>query len=322
MFRKMLLSVLLCSPVLLHGADGGFLFVTFNSEKTPMGEQIYFGLSKDGRDWEALNNAQPVLVSELGEKGVRDPYILRDHDGKKFHIIATDLSINLHHGWDRATKRGSKSIIIWESEDLIHWSAPWSVQVAPDDAGCTWAPEATYDENTQDYLVFWASMTGSDNFAKQRIWAARTKDFKIFSKPFIYIEAPYAVIDTDIVRDNGHYYRFTKNEQFKAVTMEMSDKLDGPWSFVPGYTLSKMQGFEGPCCFQLEPAQNGKPATWCLLLDNYAKHDGYKAFTTTDLSSGNFVPATDFKFPFKFRHGTVLPLTEAEYQTVKAAYSK
>ena len=51
---------------------------------------------------------------------------------------------------------------------------PRLVKVAPDDAGCTWAPEAIYDEAKQEYLVFWASTTGRDEFAKHRIWGART----------------------------------------------------------------------------------------------------------------------------------------------------
>ena len=42
-----------------------------------------------------------------------------------------------------------------------------------------------------------ASTTARDNFAKHRIWAARTKDFKSFSQPFIYIEKPTAVIDIE-----------------------------------------------------------------------------------------------------------------------------
>ena len=33
--------------------------------------------------------------------------------------------------------------------------------------------------------------------------------------------------DTDIVRENGNYYRFTKDEQYKAITMETSTNLIG-----------------------------------------------------------------------------------------------
>lgn len=301
-------------------ADGGFLFVAFNGETTPMSEQIFFGLSEDGRHWDALNGTRPILVSQLGEKGVRDPYILRSHDGKKFFIIATDLSINRNHNWKRATHEGSKSIVIWDSPDLIHWSEPRLAQVAPDDAGCTWAPEAVYDEQTQDYLVFWASMTGSDNFAKQRIWACRTKDFITFGKPFVYIDKTVDVIDTDIVRDNGGYYRFSKDETSKAITMEVSEKLMGPWENLSQFSLAKMTGYEGPACFLLEPATIGKPPTWCLLLDNYSKGAGYQPFITHDLASGSFTPAGDFKFPFHFRHGAVLPVTASEYLRLKSTY--
>jgi hypothetical protein len=226
-------------------SDGGFLFTTFKREDTPMSEQIYFALSQDGHHWEALNNSQPALTSALGEKGVRDSFIFRSHDGKKTYIIATDLSVNRNRDWNRATHAGSKSIVIWESDDLVHWSEPRLVQVAPDDAGCTWAPEAIYDEDTQDYLVFWASKTGSDNFAKLRIWACRTKDFVTFDKPFIYIDRPNDVIDTDIIRDNGKYYRFSKDDKFKAISMEVSDKVMGSWQDVPEFSLAKMTGYEG-----------------------------------------------------------------------------
>lgn len=314
-----LLFLLLLSISPLFAADGGFLFVTFKGEQTPMTEQLYFALSQDGRHWDALNGGNPVLISALGEKGVRDPYLLRSHDGKIFYIIATDLSINRNHDWGRAVKAGSKSIVIWDSTDLVHWSAPRLVKVAADDAGCTWAPEAVYDDETGDYLVFWASTNKSDNFSKQRIWAARTKDFITFSKPFIYIEKPQHVIDTDIVRENGHYYRFSKDEKNKAITMEVSDKLMGPWSDVPGFSLATMTGYEGPECYQIEPPMGSKPATWCLILDCYSKGTGYHPFITSDLSKGQFTPGDNFSFPFHFRHGAILPLSSDEYQRLKSA---
>lgn len=148
------------------------------------------------------------------------------------------------------------------------------MRVAAEDAGCTWAPEAVYDEDRRDYLVFWASTTRRDNFAKQRIWAARTKDFKTFSQPFIYIEKPAHVIDTTLVRDGTNYYRFTKDEKFKAVTMEVSEKLPGPWREVPKFSLAQLRDYEGPECYLVEPASAGKPPTWCLILDYYSKGQG------------------------------------------------
>ena len=104
--------------------------------------------------------------------------------------------------------------------------------------------------------------------------------------------------------------------------MEKSPKLMGPWQDVPQFSLAKLQGYEGPQCFPLEPAAPGKQPTWCLLLDHYSKGEGYKAFTTSDLAGGQFAPVADFKFPFRFRHGSVLPVSAAELARLQAAYGK
>jgi sucrose-6-phosphate hydrolase SacC (GH32 family) len=318
--KQLILAIIMLASSAAFAGEGGFLFVTFKGEQTPLTEQIYFGLSRDGLQWEALHGGEPVLISSLGEKGVRDPYLLRSHDGKKFFILATDLSIHRNGNWTRATHAGSKSLVIWESADLVHWSEPRLVSVAAADAGCTWAPEAVYDDQTHDYLVFWASTTKSDGFAKQRIWAARTTDFRTFSKPFIYIDKPRDVIDTDIVRAGETYYRFSKDETFKAITMERSDKLMGPWKEMPEFSLAKLTGYEGPEGFQLQGPSEGKPAVWGLLLDHYSRGDGYKLFVTHDLSTGQFTPVSDVHFPFLFRHGFPLAISTEEYDRLKTAY--
>ncbi len=314
-----LASALACSAI--AAAPAGFLFVTFKGEQTPLSEQIYFAVSTDGRNWSALNNSQPVLVSQLGEKGVRDPYLLRAHDNSKFYLIATDLSINRNGNWGRAVRAGSRSLVVWESVDLVTWSEPRLVEVAPEDAGCTWAPEAVYNEDTGDYLVFWASTTKSDNFAKHRIWAARTKDFRTFGKPFVYIDKPTTVIDTTIVRDGDKYYRFTKDEKHKAITLETAPKLKGPWTDVEGFSLSRLVGYEGPQCYLIEPAAEGRPPVWGLILDHYSQGRGYQPYVTHDLAGGKFEPAQGFTFPFKFRHGSVLPLTAEELQRLQGAHT-
>jgi len=297
-------------------AAPGFLFVTFRNEGGPLAEQIYFALSRDGREWNALNHGEPVLVSEIGEKGARDPYLLRAHDGSKFYLLATDLSIHLFPSWERAVKQGSRSLLVWESTDLVHWSKPRLAPVAPKDAGCTWAPEAIYDEENGDYLVYWASTTGRDHFEKHRIWAARTKDFVTFGEPFVYIEKPVHVIDADIIRADGRYYRFIKDETRKAIAMETSEHLLGEWKPVPGFSLADLQGYEGPECYELAPD------TWCLIADHYQAGKGYAPFVTTDLARGDFKPAPNFKFPFAFRHGSVLPLSAEEFTRLANAFGE
>jgi hypothetical protein len=324
--KKLLVLLAMTFPgICASAAEGGFLFTTMLDEDTPMSEQIYLGISEDGRHWDALNGGKPVLVSDVGEKGVRDSFLLRSHDGQKVWLIATDLSVNRNHDWGRNAHAGSRSIVVWESGDLVHWSRPRLVPVAPDDAGCAWAPEAIYDEETGDYLVYWASTTGRDKFSKQRIWAARTRDFQSFGKPFVYDEKPNDVIDIHILRDGDTYYRFVKDDRIKSVTMETSRKLIGPWQDMPQFTSGQGKNSEGPICFRLNAAADGQPPVWCLLLDNVTGRTGagarcYVPFVSNDLSTGQFTPATDFHFPYPFRHGSVLPITTAERKRLQSAY--
>lgn len=131
----------------------GYLFVYFTGE-SENGEQVYFALSQDGLHWKDLNGGEPVLISEIGQMGVRDPFIFRSKLDGKFYILATDLRIAPGQGWETARASGSKKIILWSSDDLICWSAPWCYEVPLDGAGSVWAPETCYDERRQAYLVF------------------------------------------------------------------------------------------------------------------------------------------------------------------------
>ncbi len=299
---------------------GAYLFTHFlGDECDPDHEQIYFSVSQNGTDWVTLNNKKPILKSELGEKGVRDPHIIRGVDGR-FFIIATDLSIynrrNDPDCWISCTTAGSKDILIWESNDLVNWSEARAVRVAKDNAGCTWAPEAIYDTEKEMYMVFWASKTADDNYTTQRMFRSYTKDFVTFTEAEVYIDGgTIANIDTTMISHNGVYYRFTKNETHKAVDMMKSTSLDGEWTDVATYTLGEMVGYEGPTIYKL----NGENK-WCLLLDNYAARAGYKPFVTDDITKGDFKPADDFNFSAKYRHGTVMPITTEEYNALVEKY--
>lgn len=61
---------------------------------------------------------------------------------KNLLVSAIDLKIYQGNGWDAAQTKGSHVLIIWESDDLIHWSEPRRVPVSEEiEAGCTWAPK-------------------------------------------------------------------------------------------------------------------------------------------------------------------------------------
>ncbi|MGW0732250.1 family 43 glycosylhydrolase, partial [Streptomyces sp. NPDC002851] len=71
----------------------GYLFAYFTGEGTADGEQIRYALSRgnDPLHWRELNGGKPVLTSDVGEKGLRDPFVIRSPQGDKFYMIATDL---------------------------------------------------------------------------------------------------------------------------------------------------------------------------------------------------------------------------------------
>src|SRR5690606_10398114 len=56
--------------------------------QTHKSENLHFAYSRDGLHWTALNNNQPVFISNLGEGILRDPFIAKGPDGY-FHMVFT-----------------------------------------------------------------------------------------------------------------------------------------------------------------------------------------------------------------------------------------
>ncbi len=300
-----------------------YLFVHFiGDEQDATKEQIYFSLSTDGTNWNTLNDEKPVLESTIGEKGVRDPFIIRKQDDSGFVIIATDLSIyNIHGDWTASQEEGSKDIIIWESDGntLAKWKEPRNVTVGVENAGCVWAPEAVWDKEKNAYMVFWASKTSFDGYNVQRVYRSYTEDFVTFTPAEVYIERVNSMIDTTIYYNeaNETYYRFTKDEGNKWVFMEQGKSLSGAFEMVSTYSIdgkhySETENVEGPTVYKI----NGEDK-WCLLLDQW----NYKPFETDDITKGAFTTAGEFNFNgVKFRHGSVIPITQTEYDALAEAY--
>ena len=74
-------------------------------------------------------------------------------------MVTQDLKVN-GIGRDQGycyTCNGSRAIVIWESTDLVHWTGPSHPVVSPANAGMTWAPDAIWRPERQQYMVFWTS---------------------------------------------------------------------------------------------------------------------------------------------------------------------
>ncbi len=292
-----------------------YLFVYFTGNGKGQ-EAITMAVSHDALSWKTLNNKKPVITSALGTGGLRDPFIIRAHDGKKFYLLATDLCIAESEDWWKAQYAGSKSIMIWESEDLVNWSDEREVKINSDNAGCTWAPEAFYDAENENYIVFFSSRVSDDNYARQRVYYCTTTDFKEFGAPVLWIDYGYDTIDTTVIRDGDMYYRFTKLEKDSKIILEKCDTLLGTWERVESESLYAQTGVEGPCCFKFNDDDVTDNQKFGLLLDNYGGN-GYYMLTCEDLLTGIFNKKMGYSLPKPApRHGTVIGITAEEYEAL------
>lgn len=323
-------------------------------------ERIYFAVSEDGLNFNAINNGKYILESTKGTHGLRDPFIIRSHEGDKFYLLATDLTVYgvtqggvKHPGmdWSENQRKGSRSIMVWESTDLVNWSKQRMCNVAMETAGCTWAPEAYYDDATGQYVVFWASKVSDDEYAKQRLYYATTRDFNSFSRPQVWIDESWSTIDTTVIKEGEYYYRYTKNESDakntngtpgKRIYCERSKSMLGEWELVNADSLPMSGGqIEGPTVFKFNSedtdqvkklaALAGVTLTKDTLYGLYPDYIGKNIIpgVAEDITSGRFailgkgasLKAEDgtsiYHMPVpKASHGTVLPITSEEYNNL------
>lgn len=307
-----------------------YMFVHFTgAEKAANQEQIYFSVSTDGKEWEILNGGENILTSTVGEKGVRDPYIVRSPKNGKYYIIATDLSIynrgNNTTAWEQCQNAksdnpnpGSKNIVVWESDDLVNWSSPRLAQFAPDDAGCCWAPECIWDEEKQSFLVFGASRTSEDDYTYLRLYGSYTTDFETFTEPQLLMDASKSychVFDTTITKAGDKYYRIYKTDR---IQIDTASSLSGEWSALNTNIAEIATNHEGPTICKV----NGEDK-WNLMLDKLSPN-GYIPFITDNLAEGQFTADTDVSFPagVQYRHGAIMPITGGEYKALIQKYRK
>ena len=280
---------------------------------------IHFATSEDGYNWTDLNGNFPVVVSDMGTKSLRDPYIIRSRYGDKFYLVATDLNTQDGGGWGKWSLDGSKYLMVWASEDLVDWGEQRMVKFANDDIGCAWAPESVYDVDTGEYLVYASGkdlkLYNETGAQLDTVYVSRTRDFYSFSEPEMFFEPlkdgkRVAAIDSTIIRaDDNKYYHFYKKEN-GYIMMMVSDHAAGPYKEVPGF---KTIGGEGPAIYKV----NGTDQ-YALCVDDYSK---YVPYLTDNIASGVFTQSTkEVTMPTGSKHGGMIPITQKEYDALLEAY--
>ncbi|KAK0207048.1 glycosyl hydrolase [Desarmillaria ectypa] len=301
----------------------GYGFIYFIGEKYSNGEQIYFAVSNENTpaSWSLVNGGSPVLTSTLGDKGVRDPYIIQHPTTGVFYVVATDLKVyGSGKSWDTLSRNGSRYLSIWESPDLVTWSDQRLVEVSPSEAGMSWAPEATWDPVAQHFIVYWASNlfaandTAHSGSTYSRLLYANTTDFITFTEAEVWIDRGASNIDTTVCKDpiSGYYHRFSKAYGTKVI-QERSLNMFSTWELVfEGIGYADHGQVEGPLCF----VDNLNSSLFHVWVDDIADRagevQGYLPYQSDNISSGVWTMSTGYTLPSNPRHGTVFSLTVSE----------
>ncbi len=290
-----------------------FAYFTGNSGNQ---EAIRFALSPDGLNFKALNNNKPVISSDTiaDNKAVRDPHILRGHDGKTFYMVVTDMKSDL--GWN-----SNHGMVLLKSNDLINWthSRIDIRKVFPEFSRVNrvWAPQTIYDKNEGKYMIYWSMRSGND---PDVIYYAYTNDSftELISQPKVLFDNPLktACIDGDIIFENGVYNLFFKTEgSGNGIKRAEAVNITGPYIVKNDkYLQQTTNAVEGSCVYRLINSDK-----YMLIYDVYA-NGRYEFTESTDLD--NFKLKSNVSMDFFPRHGTVIPITSEEAQRLAGKWGE
>ena len=232
----------------------GYAAVTFLSDANTtggkIGEALYESATSTERNdffsFSPINNGDPVITSKTDTTGLRDPYVLRSHDGDEYYMIATDLKVS-RQGWGQNQQYGSLKIEAWKSRDMVNWTrtnaddgSDAGIVVNSPNQGMTWAPEAFWDDALNAYVVFFSSRAYTDGSRSTAINGKKgspynivryaiTRDFRTFTPAKDWQDTGYSRIDSTVFKIGSYYYRMTKNEESGAAG---SYVVDGKSTFL------------------------------------------------------------------------------------------
>lgn len=292
-----------------------YLFTYFTGNRIAQ-EAVCYAVSTDGYTYQALNDNKPVLDSKVisSTGGVRDPHILRCEDGKTFYMVVTDMVCA--NGWD-----SNRAMVLLKSTDLVNWShSVVNMQKRyPDQETLkrVWAPQTIFDREAGKYMIYWSMKYGNDG-ADVIYYAYANEDFTDIEgepKPLFIPQDKKSCIDGDIVYRDGIFHLFYKTEGHgDGIKVATTKSLtSGEWTEQPDYKQQTPEAVEGAGTFKLIGQDK-----YILMYDVYKKHT-YQFTETTDLQHFKAID-NEVKMNFHPRHGTIIPITQAELDRITAKW--
>lgn len=293
-----------------------YLFVYFSADRADE-ESIFYALSYDGYTYKALNSGKPVIDgADISDKGgVRDPHILRGHDGS-FYMVVTDMKAS--QGWE-----SNHGIVLMKSDNLVNWThskVDLKAEFPADFGNITraWAPQTIYDEEKGKYMVYF-SMKEKGEHPDIIYYTYTDSDFTTLAEApqqlFFHPENK-ACIDGDIIFKDGEYHLFFKTEgDGDGIKKAVSDNLTGNYIIHDKYLQQTSLSVEGSCVFKLIDQEK-----YILMYDVY-RNKRYEFAESEDLENFRLVTekvSMDF-FP---RHGTVITITKEEAERLVKEWGK
>lgn len=329
----MVISSLPAFALTASAADGSkFLFAYFTGD-TVAGQKIRFATSSDGEHFSALNDGASVIKQTTGTGCARDPYMFYSEKDSCYYLLATDGDYS-HNNWGDA----QSSMTIWKSKDLIKWTDETSIDYKDipgnENAGNNlWAPQALWDDAQGKYMVYYSSCNPNNNNGKAVYYTYTSDllDVSKYSTPQLINNFSFTNIDADITKVGDEYVMFIKNEDSNSKKIYAAVS-SSPNSFANPVLLTtgNSNGYEGPQLYKTTTGYN-------LVLDQYGSSgnvwlykfssDAFASFITNVKNNPSSINISSYYTKtinqtndgFAARHGSILSITDAQYEALQTA---
>lgn len=280
---------------------------------------LYYSLSRDGKEWEQMNQGEVVLEDYLGH-----PNISRGAD--KFYMMGVTTSGELRQPvlWT------STDLVDWERRDLSRDIFDVSAFDYENESVYLGAPKIFYDEANARYIVTWHAYDptvgkGNPLWESMRTFYFLTSDWETFTKPerlfhFDGVDETMATIDVILNKEGERYYALIKDERWpetaatgKTIRVASSESLTGPYTN-PGPSITNAWE-EAPVALRKNDGGG-----WLLFTERYMEHSQRYTCRETVSFEDESWSQVDMASPEDGRHGCVIPITEEEYQAIVEKY--